>query len=101
MYPLRVVSKFIVMNKVCPHCHTMFEPEPGFYQGAMYVGYGITVIVTTIVGACLYLLGIASTWTPIILVIFIMIVLAPINYRYSRVLYLHMFGGIKYDPSLE
>jgi len=99
-YPLRAVSKFIIMNNTCPHCRVMLEPEPGFYQGAMYVGYGITVVVMTVVGLFLYALGVASAWTPILLVVIIMVVLAPINYRYSRVFYLYMFGGLKYDPTL-
>jgi len=28
----------------------------------------------------------------------IILLVAPLNYRYSRILYLYMFGGIKYDP---
>jgi uncharacterized protein (DUF983 family) len=100
-YPFRVVSKFMVMNKTCPYCQVMLEPEPGFYQGAMYVGYGLTVVVTAAVGLFLYAIGVASAWTPVILVIVIMIGLAPLNYRYSRVLYLYMFGGIKYTPEIK
>lgn len=99
-YPLRVISKFMVMNKTCPHCQVMLEPEPGFYQGAMYVGYSITVFIIGVVGLSLYALGVESAWTPFISVVVIMVVLAPLNYRYSRVVYLYIFGDIKYDSTL-
>jgi hypothetical protein len=34
-------------------------------------------------------------------VIGVMVLLAPLNYRYSRIVYLYAFGGIKYDPTLS
>lgn len=36
------------MHKNCPECGQDFEMEPGFYWGAMYVGYGLY---------CAYMLG--------------------------------------------
>jgi hypothetical protein len=88
------------MHAQCPHCYVGLEPEPGFYQGAMYVGYALTVAVTILVFVTVYLLNITSMWAPAILVIVTMVLLVPVNYRYSRVLYLYMFGGIKYDPTI-
>jgi hypothetical protein len=26
----------------CPKCHQDFQKEPGFYWGAMYIGYGLS-----------------------------------------------------------
>ncbi len=89
------------MNERCPHCEIRLEPEPGFYQGAMYVSYGFTVMFMGIVSAVLYLTGDPSEWIYIGTVIAIMILVAPLNYRFSRILYLYWFGGIKYDPSLS
>lgn len=86
------------MNRTCPHCKVGLEPEPGFYQGAMYVGYGITMGVTILVSIILYAAGNYSEWTYIGTIIGIMVLLIPFNYRYSRILYLYMFGGIKFDP---
>jgi uncharacterized protein (DUF983 family) len=99
-YPATKLSKFNVMNKTCPHCGVRLEPEPGFYQGAMYVGYGFTIAVMVIVGLTLYyFFGDPSEWVYIGVVVAIMILAAPLNYRYSRIVYLYSFGGIKYDPS--
>ena len=93
------LTKFNKMNQTCPHCGVRLEPEPGFYQGAMYVGYAFTIAVIVVVGLLLYVLGDPSEWVYIAVVIGLMILLAPLNYRYSRIVYLYAFGGIKYDPS--
>ena len=99
-YPVTNLTKFNKMNEKCPHCGVRLEPEPGFYQGAMYVGYGFTIAVTIVVGLILYFFaGDPSEWVYISAVIGIMILLVPVNYRFSRIVYLYSFGGIKYDPS--
>jgi hypothetical protein len=86
------------MNNECPHCGVRLEPEPGFYQGAMYVGYAITIACISIVSFILYFVaGHPSEWVYIGVVISIMLLIVPFNYRYSRILYLHFFGGIKFD----
>jgi uncharacterized protein (DUF983 family) len=100
-YPISKISKFNVMNETCPNCGVGLEPEPGFYQGAMYVGYAITIAVIIMVGLVLYYLGDPSEWVYIGIVISLMFLIAPLNYRYSRILYLTFFGGIKYDPQLS
>ncbi len=97
-YRTSKISKFNVMNKVCPCCGVMLEPEPGFYQGAMYVGYGFTMLVIIAISVILSFLGEFSQWTYISLVIGVMIIVAPLNYRYSRIFYLYLFGGIKFKP---
>lgn len=96
-YPATNLSKFNKMHEACPRCGVRLQPEPGFYQGAMYVAYGFTVIVTIIVTIILYLLGDYSEWVYIGAIIGIMILLVPWNYRYSRIIYLYSFGGIQYD----
>jgi len=100
VHSLTKLGKFNQMNAKCPHCQVGLEPEPGFYQGAMYVGYALTVAVTAMVFIIVFLLDITSMWTPAVWVIATMVLLIPVNYRYSRVLYLYMFGGLKYDPTI-
>jgi uncharacterized protein (DUF983 family) len=99
-YPVASLTKFNKMNVHCPHCGIRLEPEPGFYQGAMYVGYAFTIAVMVVVGLCLYFFaGDPSEWVYIGAVIGVMLLLVPLNYRFSRIVYLYTFGGIKYDPS--
>jgi uncharacterized protein (DUF983 family) len=95
------LARFSVMNQACPHCGVRFEPEPGFYQGAMYVGYAITMAVIITISVLLSFLGDYSEWVYIGWIIGVMVFIIPLNYRYSRILYLHFFGGIQFDPRLE
>ena len=89
------LRRFSLMNEFCPHCGVRLEPEPGFYQGAMYVSYAFTVAVLVILSIILFFLGNPSEWTAISIIITVMIILAPLNYRYSRILYLYLFGGLR------
>lgn len=100
-YPISRISKFNVMNDSCPYCGVRLEPEPGFYQGAMYVGYGFTIGFLMLIGVLLYLLGDPSEWVYISVSIGVMVLVAPLNYRYSRIVYLYFFGGIKYNSHLS
>ena len=84
------------MNEKCPHCQIMLEPEPGFYQGAMYVGYAFSVGIVVAVSLLVMILGIDSPWVSIGIVSLITLLLVPFNFRYSRVLFLYMFGGLRY-----
>ena len=95
-YPASNLLKFNVMNSECPCCGVRLEPEPGFYQGAMYVSYGFTVAVIVAMSIILYyFFGNPSEWIYIGSIITLMVFLVPLNYRYSRVVYLFLFGGIK------
>lgn len=91
--------KFNQMNMECPHCNVRLEPEPGFYQGAMYVQYGFTVLFIILASIVLYAIDYASEWVYIGVIIALLILLVPFNYRYSRIIYLYLFGGIKFDPN--
>ncbi len=73
----------------------MLEPEPGFYQGAMYVGYAFSVAIVVAVSLLVKIVDINSPWVSIGIVSVITLLLVPFNFRYSRVLFLYMFGGLQ------
>jgi len=82
------------MNASCSSCEASFEPEPGFYFGAMYVSYGFTIVLFISIWAVLRFF-----FNPSDLVYFVTIVAAaavstPISFRYSRILFLYWFGGL-------
>lgn len=91
-------TKFNQMNKTCTQCGVYLEPEPGFYQGAMYVGYGFTMLCIILISLVLYAFDNISEWVYIAIITGLLIALIPFNYRYSRIVYLYLFGGIKFDP---
>ena len=93
-------SKFIKTHKNCPHCNLMYEREPGFFFGAMYVSYALTMAI--FLGSTFFLyffFGDPSTLTYIFTVVGAVLLLTPVVFRYSRTLYLHGFGGVKYDEA--
>ena len=87
------------MNSNCPHCGQNFEIEPGFYIGAMYVSYAFTVAVLFVVGVLLYFFLVdPPVWVYVVTTLVLILILYPFIFRYSRVIYLHLFGGIRYRP---
>ena len=88
---------FSKMNDTCPHCGIRLEPEPGLYQGAMYVSYGFAVIsIVTLWLLSDWLLQV-SELTSILIIVAVLLLITPLNYRYSRIVFLYLFGGIKFE----
>lgn len=81
------------MNETCPACDKRFEPEPGYFVGAMYISYALAMI-ALILMFVISQLGAFRTW-PIPLLVALAVVtylllVAPI-FRWSRILWLY-FG---------
>lgn len=88
--------QFAQMNSACSHCGQSFDPEPGFYQGAMYVSYALTLGICFVVGIALILLYNVSMLILMSLLTVILLVLVPIVFRLSRLIWLNFF--IRYRP---
>jgi uncharacterized protein (DUF983 family) len=99
------IPKFAKMYAYCPVCNLRYEREPGFFIGAMYFGYAISIACFVTVAVAIVVLSTvfqfqtsASMYvTSIITATFLMV---PFNFRYSRMLMLHLFGGdeAQYTP---
>lgn len=89
-------SKFDKMHERCSNCNHKFEREPGFFYGAMYVGYAISVAFSVAIFCTTYLLFPDTPyWIYIILILGGLILLAPITYRGGRLIWLNIFNGYK------
>jgi len=86
------------MNKNCSHCDADFEPEPGFYFGAMFVSYAISVTIFIIVGIILFIFFRPSDVVYAICIVLAALVFTPVSFRYSRILFLYWFGGYHFEP---
>lgn len=91
------------MNRYCPVCEQSFEPETGFYWGAMYISYALTVAFSVTVGLAIRILfgPDVDINVYIVSIIAAMVLLAPISFRYSRAILLHVISQIKYDPNYD
>jgi uncharacterized protein (DUF983 family) len=94
------LTKFADMPTACPVCGQAYEPEPGFYWGAMYISFAFSTGIMLVVGFCVYfLLDDPDTWVYIVSVAVASVLLTPLSLRYSRTLMLYWFGGVHYDPN--
>ncbi len=77
------------INQYCPVCGLEFEREPGYFLGAMYFSYGLSVITGLPTFIILFLWGMPNLWILIILALQLGLS-SPLLVRYSRALWLHM-----------
>lgn len=90
-------------NEYCAHCQLRFEREPGFFYVAMFISYAMNVAEMITISVAAYHFGLELTyenlWLYIAVIIGGVLLFAPLNYRYSRVLLLHwLTPGLKYVP---
>jgi uncharacterized protein (DUF983 family) len=87
------------MHNKCDVCGQKFEPETGFYYGAMFISYLFIAFVSfLIVGICIFVLGIQVELSFGILLAFLAIIYVW-NLRFTRSLWIHLV--IKYDPKFN
>ena len=92
------------IHKHCPHCNLHFEIEPGYFYAAMYLSYALNVAEAFVIVAITYIFTHNSTspWLYTGAILGGCFLLAPINFRYSRVLLLYWLSPkINYQPHLD
>lgn len=88
------------MNEFCPHCGFQFEIEPGYFYAAMYVSYALSVAqVVTLALATAFFTNSESPWVYVAVLFAAIIIFAPFNLRYSRLILLHYLSPkVSYNP---
>lgn len=85
-------TKFSLMNKSCSHCKQSFEPEPGYYFGALFVSYAINTVLFITAWLALsvikpdYSLSLLLSLLGVTAIIFL-----PFIYRISRSIWISIF----------
>jgi hypothetical protein len=80
------------MNPACPVCGHRFEREPGFFQGAMYVSYGIGIVYLGVLGliANRFVVPHYGVTVGVAGVVLVHLACIPTVFRYSRVIWAHV-----------
>jgi uncharacterized protein (DUF983 family) len=92
----RIFRGWITSHESCPSCGVVFEKEPGYFVGAMYFSYALSVP-----SYALFVLAILKLWPQVSLPAACVaalppfLALVPLIYRYSRVLWLHFDFAIR------
>ncbi|ARS34199.1 DUF983 domain-containing protein [Pontibacter actiniarum] len=88
------------MYEDCAVCGLHYEVEVGFFWGAMYISYAFSVAIVLTVGVLLYYLANdPDMWVYLVTVAATVVVLTPLSFRYARILMLHFFSGVRYNPN--
>lgn len=88
----------------CAHCGLHYEIEPGYFYAAMYVSYALNVAEAVTLGVGTYILTHNTTapWLYIGVILAGCFILAPLNFRYARVILLFLLSPkIHYQPYLD
>lgn len=92
----KVISfkKFSDTHEVCPKCALKFEPETGFFVGAMYWTYALLVALTVLLSVVLYRVDLLEEAVYIIpaLIVFLL----PWVFRTGRLLMLYVVYPVMY-----
>ena len=82
-------------NIKCSNCLLKYEIEIGFWYGAMYISYAIGVAIM-VLGWILtnYFLHEINIFYEILIISLFLILVSPINYFYSRLIWINIF--VKY-----
>jgi len=98
-HPALNLRQFDAMPGACPVCGQPFEPEVGFYWGAMYISYGFSTVIVAAVGILVYWLGHdPDVWVYVAAVSAAVVLCTPLLFRYARAVMLYAFGGTHYNP---
>lgn len=82
----------------CPVCDEKFSKEPGFYYGAMYVSYALGVAMFVAIYLAIRILYPSASVTIYIFgIIASMIILGPLLYSLSKIIWANMFIKYKED----
>ena len=99
---MAIFKSFLAINKSCANCGFAFQPEPGFYVGAIYINVAITYFL--ILGA--FFISLIFSWAITDFTFFTMVALAaivPVScFRWSRSFWLALnFLVLKPDRTLN
>jgi uncharacterized protein (DUF983 family) len=86
------------MHSHCSHCNQSFEPEPGFYFGAMFISYAINTAFFILTWVALKTLYPAYTLSLLLVLLTCVVILGlPLTFKLSRSIWLAIF--VRYDPT--
>jgi uncharacterized protein (DUF983 family) len=95
-------GKFDKMNERCTSCGHKYEIETGFFYGAMYVAYALTVAISVATFILTYLIYPETPyWVYIINILAVLVLLAPVTFRGGRLIWINFFSSYKTDAIIQ
>jgi uncharacterized protein (DUF983 family) len=88
--------KIYDMYERCPHCGLKYEQEPGFWWGAMYIGYALSSGALLITGVLCMAVFQLALWQTYLVILGVFSIGFLYNARLSRSIWLHLYND--YEP---
>ncbi|MEZ4869912.1 MAG: DUF983 domain-containing protein [Caldilineaceae bacterium] len=84
-----IFCSLLESHKNCPHCGILYEREHGYYLNSMFIAYTLGFLV--LIPSAVYLFWLNAT-IPVFSVAIILetVLIWPLIFRYSRVIWMHM-----------
>lgn len=93
------LNQVLTMHESCSHCKLVYQIEPSFFYGAMYVSYAVNValgVAAFIIAHVFIGLELIPSFVTIVATL---LVLYPPVLRLSRNMYINMF--VSYEPEAK
>lgn len=91
------IKSMSITHKRCPKCNERLSLEPGFYYGAMYVSYGLACGHAIAFWLITYIFNLEfAFWNFIILVGISLLLISPLYYALSKLIWANMFFQYKF-----
>lgn len=81
---------FFDMPSNCVRCGQDFDIETGFYYGAMYVSYGITIAINVAVFVALTVLDLYEVGLFLIIDLLVLLITLPYVFKVSRAIWINL-----------
>jgi len=83
--------------KTCENCSLTYELEIGFWYGAMYVSYALSVAVMVLFWTLTnFFYPQINIFNEILIIVIAILLISPLNYHLSRLIWINFF--VKYIP---
>lgn len=84
----RLFKNWFQMHAACGHCQLKFEREPGYFLGSIYVNYGLTALLVTVLYFVLFFGEVTSPRMALWIVAGFAVLFPVCFFRYARSLWL-------------
>lgn len=91
------IMKIYAMHEKCSHCKLVYQIEPSFFFGAMFVSYGLGVLIGIFTFLLSYFVFHADLKTSFIAIVVALILCNTVIMRWSRNIWINIF--VHYDKN--
>lgn len=101
IYRRSFLRAWLDMNRVCPECGLHFEREQGYFIGAMYVSYLLSM---PPVAGLIFLIWLATGWRldyVMLWTFFAYLPVVPVMVRICRVIWIHVDQWLDPEVTME